>query len=67
MYSSVAMLTLIESIIGHMSVMSSSLISSIPDGYLSNYFTYHFVLDSYIGGHSVVPENSTVPVILSKS
>ena len=40
--------------------MSLSLISSILDGYLANYFTYHFLLASYFGGHSVAPGNITL-------
>ena len=42
------------------SVMSSSLIASILDWYIANYFTYHFLLASYFGRHSVAPENSIV-------
>ena len=42
------------------SVMSSSLIASILDWYIANYFTYHFLLASYFGRDSVAPENSIV-------
>ena len=49
-----------KSIAGPMSVMSSSLIASIPNWYLAKYFTYHFLLSSWFGRHSLAPENSTV-------
>ena len=42
---------------GPMLVMSLYLFASISDEYLANYFTYHFLLASYFGGHSVAHEN----------
>ena len=55
-YWSVAMIKSDESLL----VMSSSLIASILDWYIANYFTYHFLLASYFGRHFVAPENSIV-------
>ena len=60
MYWSIAMTELVESVTGPMSVMSTSLISSISDECLANYFTYHFLLDSYFGGNYVAPRISTI-------
>ena len=48
----------IESITGPMSL---SLFTSVSDGELANYFTYHFLLASYFGGHSIAHENITLP------
>ena len=54
----------IESITGPMLVMSLSLFASLLDGYLANYFTYHFLLASYFGGNFVALGNYTLPIIL---
>ena len=56
-----------ESVIGLMLVMSLSLIASIPDGYLEKYFTYHFLIDSYFGGHSVALGNLTLLISLQEN
>ena len=56
-----------KSVIGPMLVMSSSIIASIPYGYVANYFTYHFLLASYFGGHYVAPRNLTLLLSLQEN
>ena len=43
--------------VNYWSFMSLSLFASVSDGKLTKHFTYHILLDSYFGGHSVAHEN----------
>ena len=41
--------------------MTLSLFASLSDEKLAKLFTYHILLASYFGGHSVAHENLTLP------
>ena len=41
--------------------MSLSLFASVSDEKLEKHFTFHILLASYFGGHSVAHENHTLP------
>ena len=47
--------------VSYWSSISLSLFAFVSDGKIAKYFTYHFLLASYFGGHSVAHENLTLP------